>query len=181
MDALKSLNKDNIEGLPIYNGSLNGEELLDWIEALNNHFEYKEVAEEKRVNLAKSRLKGSTLVWWNMMQEEREQIRRKKITSWERMKIMIKTQFLPIDYEVQMHKKLQNLKQREMDVSTYIEEFNKLTLGARKQGEEVEKVARYLNGLRQNILDEINMIAPDRVHKCFQLALRAEDKIKRKG
>lgn len=39
LDSLKSLNKDNIEGLPIYNGSLNGEELLDWIEALNNHFE----------------------------------------------------------------------------------------------------------------------------------------------
>lgn len=106
MDALKSLNKDNIEGLPIYNGSLNGQELFDWIEALNNHFEYKEVIEEKRVNLAKSRLKGSTLVWWNMMQEEREQTRRKNITSWERKKIGIQTQFLPIDYEMQMHKKL---------------------------------------------------------------------------
>lgn len=54
-----------------------------------------------------------------------------------------------------------------MDVSTYIVEFNKLTLRARKQEEEVDKVARYLNGLRQNIQDEINMIAPNIVHKCF--------------
>lgn len=146
LDALKALNKDILDGLPIYSGSLNGEELLDWIEALNNHFEYKEVAEEKRVNMAKTNLKVSALVWWNMMQEEREQTRRKKINSWERMKIRIKTQFPPLDYEVQIHKKLMSLKQREMDVSSYIEEFNKPNLRERKKEEEVEKVARYLNG-----------------------------------
>lgn len=72
-DSFKSLNKDNLDGLPIYSGSLNGEELLDWIEALNNHFEYKEITEEKRVNLAKTILMGSTLVLWNIMQEERDQ------------------------------------------------------------------------------------------------------------
>lgn len=131
--------------------------------------------------MAKTKLKGSTLVWWNMMQEEREQIGRKKINSWERMKIIIKTQFLPLDYEVQIHKMLMSLKQREMDVSAYTEEFNKLTLRARKQEEEVEKVARYLNGLRQNIQDEINMLTPEIIHKCFQLSLREEDKIKRKS
>lgn len=92
LDALKSLNKDILDGLSVYNGSLNGEELLDWIEALNNHFKYKEIVEEKRVNMAKTKLKGLALVWWNMMQEEREQTKR--------MKIRIKTQFLPLDYEV---------------------------------------------------------------------------------
>lgn len=65
--AFKSLNMNNLDGLPIYSGSLNGEEQLHWMEALNNHFEYKEIVEEKRVNLAKTRLKESTLVWWNMM------------------------------------------------------------------------------------------------------------------
>lgn len=62
LDSLKSLNIDSLDGLPVYSGSLNGEELLDWIEDLNNHFEYKEVAKEKRVNMAKTKLKGSTLV-----------------------------------------------------------------------------------------------------------------------
>lgn len=67
LDALKSVNKDNVESLPIYSSSLNGEEVLEWIEALSNHFEYKEVPEEKRVSLAKYRLKGSTLLWWTML------------------------------------------------------------------------------------------------------------------
>lgn len=96
------------------------------------------------------------------MQEEREQTGRKKINSWERMK---------------MHKKLMSLKQREMDVSTaYAEEFNKLTLRERKQEEEVDKVARYLNGLRQNIQDEISMMAPKIVHKCFSIVFERRGK-----
>lgn len=63
LDALKSVNRDNVESLPIYRGILNGGEVLEWIEALNNHFEYKEVPKEKRVSLAKSRLKRSSLLW----------------------------------------------------------------------------------------------------------------------
>lgn len=110
LDAVKSISKDNLDGLPTYGGNLNGEELLDWIEALNNHIDYKEVAKEKRVNVARSILRGSILVWWNMMQEERIQIGKKKITSWERMKIRLKAQFLLGDYEVQIQKRLQNLK-----------------------------------------------------------------------
>ena len=47
--------------------------------------------------------------------------------------------------------------------------------------EEVERVARYLNGLRQGIQDEISMMALDSMHKCFQLALRVEDKARRKN
>lgn len=64
------------------------------------------------------------------------------------MKIRIKVQFLPIDYEIQLYQKLQNLKQKDMLVSAYTEEFNKLSLRASRQEEELEKATRYLNGLR---------------------------------
>ncbi|XP_057818140.2 uncharacterized protein LOC131031119 [Cryptomeria japonica] len=181
VDALKSVNRDNVESLPTYGGSLNGEEVLDWIEALNNHFEYKEVLEEKKVSLARARLKGSALMWWTVLQEERVNAGKKRISSWERMKTKIKNQFLPCDFEVQMFKKIQNFRQRELDVSSYTEEFHRLSLRSRKHEDESEKLARYINGLRQNIQDEISVLAPDIVHKCFQLALRIEDKIRRRG
>lgn len=45
----------------------------------------------------------------------------------------------------------------------------------------MEKVERYLNGLRQGIQDEITMLAPDSMHKCFQMALRVEDKARRRN
>lgn len=41
---------------------------------------------------------------------------------------MVKETYLPEDYEVQLHQKRQNLKQRDMDICTYTEEFQKLSL-----------------------------------------------------
>ena len=66
-------------------------------------------------------------------------------------------------------------------MNTYTEEFHRLTFRAKKQEEEPERVARYLNGLRMNIQEEINLLALDTLGKCFQLALKVEEELKRKG
>lgn len=73
------------------------------------------------------------------------------------------------------------MKQRELDVNAYTKEFHKLILRARKHENGVDKLARYMNGLRQNIQDEITILTLDPIHKCFQLALREEEKIKRRS
>ena len=97
------------------------------------------------------------------------------------MKIRLKVQFLPTDYEIQMYQKVQNMRQKDMSISAYTEEFNKMSIRARRQEEELEKVARYLNGLRQRIQDEITMLSLDNMHKHFQMALREEDKARRRN
>ena len=66
-------------------------------------------------------------------------------------------------------------------MNTYTKEFHRLTLRAKKQEEEPKRVARYLNGLRMSIQEEINLLAPDTLGKWFQLALKVEEKLKRKG
>lgn len=48
------------------------------------------------------------------------------------MKAKVKAQFMPIDYEVQMYKKLQNLRQRYLDVNAYMKEFHKLSLKSKR-------------------------------------------------
>ena len=62
------------------------------------------------------------------------------------MKVEIKKQFIPEDYEVLIHQKLHNLKKRDMDVSTYIQEFHNLTLRAKvyeTKKKEVGKVYKW--------------------------------------
>ena len=66
-------------------------------------------------------------------------------------------------------------------MNDYMEEFHKLTLREKKQEEELERVARYLNGLRMSILEEISLLALDTLGKCFQLALKVKEKLKRQG
>jgi hypothetical protein len=44
--------------IPVYEGSLDAEELLDWIRAMDTYFDYEDVKEDKKVKHAVTRLKG---------------------------------------------------------------------------------------------------------------------------
>ncbi|XP_059074805.1 uncharacterized protein LOC131874884 [Cryptomeria japonica] len=93
---------------------------------------------------------------------------------------LIKETYVPEDYGVQLHRRKQNLKQKDMDVSTYTEEFLKLCIKAKTIETEEEKLVRYINGLKFSIQDELNLHTPGNVHKCYQLALKVEENFKKK-
>lgn len=63
----------------------------------------------------------------------------------------MKSQFLPNDHAIQTFRKLKNLKQKEMDVMAYTEDFHKMSLREIHVEDEVEKIEIYINGLRFNI------------------------------
>ncbi|XP_059075260.1 uncharacterized protein LOC131875213 [Cryptomeria japonica] len=92
----------------------------------------------------------------------------------------LKAKLLPGDYSIQLYKKLQNLRQKEMDVKAYTEEFYKLSIRANHEEDETKNIARYINGLRFNIQDELSLTNPKIVEESFQLALKAKDKLKKR-
>lgn len=163
-----------------YGSSLNDEELLDWISTLDNHFECEEFPEEQRVRIAKTKLQGHALVWWDYFQSERRKQGKSKITSWDKMISKLKCKFLPKDHQVQMFKRLQNLRQREIDIKSYTEEFYKLSLRSSHHENEDEEIARYVGGLRLNVQDELVLANPRSVEDCYQMAIMVEEKLKRR-
>ena len=86
-----------------------------------------------------------------------------KITRWK----MMLAKFIHIDYELELFKKLQNLKQKDMTMKDYTEEFYKLTIRSGHRELSKEKVARYINGLRLNIQDEVGMLKIDLVEDAY--------------
>ena len=64
-----------------------------------------------------------------------------KITRWRLMVTKLKAKFIPADYELELFKKLQNLKQKDMTVKDYTEEFYKLTIRSGNRELSKEKVA----------------------------------------
>ena len=48
-----------------YNGSLNPEELVEWINDMEKFFEYEEMNDEKKVKFAVTKLKGHASLWWD--------------------------------------------------------------------------------------------------------------------
>ena len=57
--------------IPVDEGNLDAEELLDWIRALDTYFDYEYVEEDKRVKHVVTRLKGHATLWWDKLQDDR--------------------------------------------------------------------------------------------------------------
>jgi hypothetical protein len=163
--------------IPVYEGILNAEELLDWIRALNTYFDYEDIKEDKKVRNVVTKLKGHATLWWDELQADKRCKGKQNIKSWDRMIAKTKANFIPRDYQITLFRRIQNLRQKLMTVKEYTEEFYKLNIRDGHRESDDEKVARYLNGLRYNIQDELSMLTIRTVEDAYQMALKAEEKL----
>lgn len=115
-----------------YSRNLNSEEKINWINELEEYFEYEEIEDLDRVKFSKTNRKGHANIWWKEVQLERNQRGKGKITRWDQMVEKPKKQFIPMDYELNLLKKLQKLKQGSKSIKEYIEEFYKIIITMRK-------------------------------------------------
>jgi len=84
----------------------------------------------------------------------------------------VKNKFLLTDYQVSLLRKMQNLRQRDMSVKEYTEEFYRLDIKVGHVHDDIEKIARYMNGLRSGIQDEISFVKLESVEEACQYALK---------
>ena len=92
----------------------------------------------------------------------------------------LRGKFLPGHYQLSLFRQIQNLKQRLLTVKEYTKEFYKVSIRAGQIQEIEEKVARYINGLRVEIQDEMSMLSLKTMDEAYQMALKAEEKLLRK-
>jgi hypothetical protein len=144
--------------IPVYEGNLDVEELLDWIRALDTYFDYEDVEEDKKVKHFITILKGHVALWWDELQADRPCKGKQKIKSCDRMIVKMKVKFIPRDYHITLFRRMQNLRQKLMTVKEYTEEFCRLNIRAGHRESDDEKVSRYMNGLRYDIQDEMSMV-----------------------
>jgi hypothetical protein len=96
---------------------------------MDKYFDYEDVDEEKNVRHVVTRLKGHATLWWDELQVERRSKGKQKIKNWDRMVAKMKAKFMPKDYQINLFRKLQNLRQKGMILKEYMEEFYKLKIG----------------------------------------------------
>jgi hypothetical protein len=103
-----------------------------------------------------------------------------KIRIWDIVVAKFKGKFIPKDYQFNLFRQLQNLRQKNMIVKEYTEKFYMLNIRAGHIEEYVEKVARYINGLRYEIQYEIILLSLRNVEDTYQEYLKEEEKLDRK-
>jgi hypothetical protein len=106
-------------------------------------------------------------LWWDELQVDRRCQGKKKIKSWDRMIAKMKAKFIPRDYQISLFRRMQNLRQKLMTMKEYTEEFYRLNIRAGHRESNDEKVARYMNGLRYKIQDEMSMMTIRKVEDAY--------------
>jgi hypothetical protein len=163
--------------IPMYEGNLDVEEMLDWFRALDKYFDYENVEEDKKVKHVVTRLKGHASLWWDELQADRRCKGKQRIKSWDRMVTKMKAKFIPRYYQINLFRRMQNLRQKGMTVKEYTEEFYRINIREGHRESDDEKVAIYMNGMINDIQYEMSMVMIRNVEDAYQISLKNEEKL----
>ncbi|GJV37311.1 putative reverse transcriptase domain-containing protein [Tanacetum coccineum] len=161
--------------------TLSPEGFIDWLVAVEEVFEFKEVPKNKRVLLIATKLRGRASAWWQQLKLTRERVGKPRITSWQKMKKCMWANFIPHNYQRKMYQWLQNLKQGSKSVKDYTTEFYQLIARNDIQETKDQLVSQYIGGLRVQIIDFVNMFDPMTLFDAYQRALAFETQNHRVG
>ncbi|GJW31079.1 reverse transcriptase domain-containing protein [Tanacetum coccineum] len=161
--------------IPEFDGdTLNPRGFIDWLVAVEEVFEFKEVPENKRVSLIATKLRGRASTWWQQLKLTRKKVEKLRVTSWMKMKKLMRTNFILHNYQRLMYQRLQNLKQGTKSIEDYTTEFYQLIARNDIQETDDQLVFGYISGLRDQIIDYVNMFDPVTLSDAYQSALAFE-------
>ena len=85
----------------------------------------------------------------------------------------LRGKLLPCNCQQTLFRHMQNLRQRSLTVKEYTEEFYKVSIRSGEAQDIDENVARYMNGLRMDIQDEICLLSPKTVEEAYDITIKA--------
>ncbi|KAM1570644.1 hypothetical protein ACFX10_035620 [Malus domestica] len=166
--------------IPEFEGKIRPEEFIDWLNTVERVFDYKEVLDHRKVKIVAIKLTKYASTWWEQLTVRRERIGKSKITSWDKMKRVLRKKFLPDNYLQEWYSKMYNFRQGSMSVDEYAEEFDLLMVRCGVDELEEQTIARYLGGLRKEIHDVVVLYPHWSYDDVYKLAIKVEKQLKQK-
>ncbi|XP_050368930.1 uncharacterized protein LOC126787035 [Argentina anserina] len=160
--------------LPEFEGRIQPEEFINWLNTVERVFDYKVVPDEDRVKMVAIKLTKQASAWWETLKLRRERLGKSKIKSWEKMKKAMKEKFLPDNYVQDSFMKLHGLRQGLRSVDEFTEEFDLLSMRCAVTETEEQTIARYLAGLRKEIHDVLVLHQFWSFNDVYKLAIQIE-------
>ncbi|CAL9216613.1 unnamed protein product [Arabidopsis halleri] len=160
--------------IPEFRGSNIAEELLDWFVTVEEILEFKRVPLDRCVPLIAIRFRDRAAAWWTQNKTSRTRLGKSKIVTWEKLKREMRKNFLPYNYDQLMFQRFQNLRQGNRTVEDYATEFFMMINRVDTHDSELQLVARFVGGLRQQIQHTLNLFQPLTISEAHQQALTVE-------
>ena len=141
--------------MPVFDGKLHIEDFLDYLTSLENFFECAHIPDSQKVKFVSYHLKGGATAWWNQEVNIRKLQELPQITSWPEMRQLMRSRFLPADYEQELYRSFMNCTQGKRTVTEYTDEFYRLSSRVNMVESENQRVSRYIEGLKDEIKDQM--------------------------
>ncbi|XP_026448257.1 uncharacterized protein LOC113348625 [Papaver somniferum] len=167
--------------VPEFYGGLEAEEFLSWLNTAEEVLEFKDVPDNKRVQLVATMFRGRANSWWQQHKLQRSRKGKQNLVSWEKMKKHMRAEFLPHNYISLMYQQLQNLRKGTLSIDEYTKEFYRLlSLNDLSESDE-QRVARYVGGLPQQYQDTLNMFDCCSISDAHHRARQVEKQVGRRS
>lgn len=166
--------------IPEFMGSGTPDAFLDWIFAVEELLDFKEVPTNRRVALVATRLRGRASSWWHHLKTTRLRQGKSAINQWDKFRKYLEREFLPFNYDRLLYQKFQNLRQGMRTVDAYSTEFYELLTRLDNHETPDQLVSRYIGGLRVQFQDTLNLFCPTTVSEAHQQAVTLETQFNRR-
>lgn len=152
----------------------NPESYVDWEEKCDQIFCIHDFSDAKRVKLAFVEFSGYALTWWNQLQEALYAAGNDHISTWDGKKRAMRRRFIPQHYQRDLHNRLQCLSQGSRTIDNYYKEMEVLLIRARIQESDEARMARFLRGLNEDIVDDVELYPYNTLQELVHQAMRVE-------
>ncbi|XP_071902701.1 uncharacterized protein [Coffea arabica] len=178
-------NGDAIKGIkmqiPPFQGKSDPDTYLEWESRVELVFGCNDYTDAQKLRLAVVEFTDYAIVWWEQVVTSRRRCGDPPITTWTELKRLMKKRFVPSHYHRDLYQKLQTLTQGQRSVEDYYKDMEISMLRADIQEDREATMARFLNGLRVEIADQLELQYYVEIEDMVEKAIKIEQRLKRRG
>ncbi|KAJ9541339.1 hypothetical protein OSB04_027845 [Centaurea solstitialis] len=163
--------------IPEFEGNMHPDDFIAWLQTVERIFDLREVPDNLKVKLVAIKLKKHASLWWEHVQKRRYREGKYKVESWDKMKRLLKSKFLPVNHRQESFLDYHNLRQQSLSVEAFIAEFERLRMCCGIDEEEEQTIARFLGALRSEISDVVYLQQYWSFNDVCRLAFQVEKQL----
>ncbi|GAV87508.1 UBN2 domain-containing protein, partial [Cephalotus follicularis] len=94
------------------------DEFIDWLNTVERVFDLKDFTESEKVKLVAIKLQQHASIWWEHVKKQRAKEGKWKITTWDKMRKLLRQKFLLEHYRQEAFIEYHGIKQRAIELQT---------------------------------------------------------------
>lgn len=157
--------------LPFY-GSANPEEYLQWVQHMELELQSKKLTKAKEVARATMEFEEYAYDWWKHHPSKRF------LASWDELKIIMREEFVPYDYEHELLHQVKSIKQGCQSVQAYYKKLNRAMHRANVMNAS-EARAYFKQGLNPEISTTVRLKYNGSMQDLVNFAIEEEERVKK--